>query len=49
MDRNSEDPMLNYKAFFMLKNFDDADTISAVAVGDTHIVIRSDSYMMSYR
>lgn len=36
--REEEDPLLNYKSFFLLKNFDDTDAISCVAVGDIHIV-----------
>ena len=35
---NNEDPMLNFKAFFMLRNNDPVDTISAVSAGDIHIV-----------
>lgn len=35
---SSEDPMLNYKAFFILKNHDEADQISVVATGEQHIV-----------
>ncbi len=39
-DKTSEDkdPMLNYKSFFYLKNYDDTDAISCVGVGDIHIV-----------
>lgn len=37
-NNNEEDPMLNYKAFFLLRNFDESDQISAVTIGDIHIV-----------
>ena len=30
--------MLNYKAFFTIKNYNETDVISCVAVGDIHIV-----------
>lgn len=35
----SEDPMLNYREFFNLKNQDDTDFISALFVGEQNIVI----------
>lgn len=38
ISNQEEDHLLNYKSFFFLKNFDDTDVISCVAVGEIHIV-----------
>lgn len=38
MEENTEDPMLSYREFFNLRNHDDTDTISAIVVGEIHVV-----------
>jgi hypothetical protein len=38
---DNEDPMLNYKTFFTMRNHDDTDAISAVAAGEIHIVTKT--------
>jgi hypothetical protein len=36
--KEKDEPMLNYKTFFTVKNFDDTSLISAVAVCESFIV-----------
>lgn len=45
----SDDPMLNYRSFFSIKNHDDTDLISALTSSEIHIVtfpFSSDSYQV---
>ena len=37
-EQKQEDPLLNYKSFFMIKNYDDTDVISSVALSINYIV-----------
>jgi hypothetical protein len=40
VNENEQDPLLNYKSFFIMRNLDDIDMISALAVGESTLVSR---------